>query len=536
MQAGIDRAKTGISYFPSWRVIVRSAWLRIVFGFLLIAAALALLWAPLAPQRLFDFDSANFALALETFNPSLHLPQPPGYPLYVGLTRVIYFFAGDAVLAFLIAGILAAAAAVLMLERLTTRMFGRTAGICAALLLITNPILWQAGMIDQVRVYLAVISTTVAFLLWPLWQNPLKSRQFVWACLLLGFLAGFRQETLFSLTPLLAITGLRARLFFRQWMSGGIALLAGVAPWLIVLIAGMGGYHAFAAEMQRYAHEQGGNSSLLLGASFSGEWKMFRGAMWWLSLSLAAWSPALLAVLLTKLFRRSNSPARDGAQQFFFLLAWFVPQFLFSVIIHIAAAGHALGFLPPLCAAGGWTLSRLSALAKGKVTIACMLLALALNVRFFLHPYATGTAEASYKMIRYNSNLISTTLDRIDALTTAPGVYLIDYNGWVTWRILEYYYPSTPLLHLPDPGANAAEPAWLIEQKLVLQTYASTDDMQLPACGTLLWLVRDNQVRQTLLGTPGAEDADNFVMIPARPGMSFQVGRYRLTTSTQPCK
>src|SRR5579885_584151 len=43
-----------------------------------------------APKYLYYFDSANFALSLEHFDPALHQPQPPGYPLFVGLIRVIH--------------------------------------------------------------------------------------------------------------------------------------------------------------------------------------------------------------------------------------------------------------------------------------------------------------------------------------------------------------------------------------------------------------------------------------------------------------
>src|SRR5215831_3778706 len=47
---------------------------------------------PLVPkQHLFHIDNVNFALALDNFNPALHQPQPPGYPLYVGLTRLMRF-------------------------------------------------------------------------------------------------------------------------------------------------------------------------------------------------------------------------------------------------------------------------------------------------------------------------------------------------------------------------------------------------------------------------------------------------------------
>ena len=56
------------------------------------AAALAVAFVaahvPFLPQSLEDIDSINFALGLRHFDPALHQPHPPGYPLYIGLGHV----------------------------------------------------------------------------------------------------------------------------------------------------------------------------------------------------------------------------------------------------------------------------------------------------------------------------------------------------------------------------------------------------------------------------------------------------------------
>ena len=58
-----------------------AGWCGRVLVVSLLMALLYTLWLPLLPYYLFDFDSANFALALDNFNPARHQPQPPGYPL-----------------------------------------------------------------------------------------------------------------------------------------------------------------------------------------------------------------------------------------------------------------------------------------------------------------------------------------------------------------------------------------------------------------------------------------------------------------------
>ena len=57
-----------------------------------LLAALALVFAlahiPFLAGSLEDIDSVNFALGLRHFDPALHQPHPPGYPLYIGLGHV----------------------------------------------------------------------------------------------------------------------------------------------------------------------------------------------------------------------------------------------------------------------------------------------------------------------------------------------------------------------------------------------------------------------------------------------------------------
>src|SRR3954463_411244 len=127
---------------------------------------------PLAPHYLYYFDSANFALALENFNPALHQPQPPGYPLFVGLTRLIHFFVLRPEHVFLIAGLLAACGAVVLIRLLAREIFGAPAGMLAGALLASNPVFWFGGLTNQIRVFLAVSALAVALFAWRALRHP----------------------------------------------------------------------------------------------------------------------------------------------------------------------------------------------------------------------------------------------------------------------------------------------------------------------------------------------------------------------------
>src|SRR5690349_3121155 len=58
--------------------------IRAVYG---VAAAWLLIHLPFLAPALEDIDSINFALGLHHYDPSLHQPHPPGYPVFIAAGR-----------------------------------------------------------------------------------------------------------------------------------------------------------------------------------------------------------------------------------------------------------------------------------------------------------------------------------------------------------------------------------------------------------------------------------------------------------------
>src|SRR5215217_8539075 len=54
----------------------------------ILAAVWLLAHLPFLSPALEDIDSINFALGLHHFDPALHQPHPPGYPVYIALGRL----------------------------------------------------------------------------------------------------------------------------------------------------------------------------------------------------------------------------------------------------------------------------------------------------------------------------------------------------------------------------------------------------------------------------------------------------------------
>src|SRR5262245_35616283 len=63
-------------------------------------------------------DTVNLAASLDSFNPKLHQPQPPGYPLFVAFARLVHWFTPQPEAAFWIISIIVTAASAAVLYAL----------------------------------------------------------------------------------------------------------------------------------------------------------------------------------------------------------------------------------------------------------------------------------------------------------------------------------------------------------------------------------------------------------------------------------
>src|SRR5437762_13165261 len=116
-----------------------------LFFWIAVFALLLLTRIP-AMATYLSIDNVNLALSLEKFDPRIHQPQPPGYPFFVALTRAVNYFVHDAARSFLIVSVSTSGLCVVMAYLLATRMFSRSAGATASLLLLVNPVFWYASL------------------------------------------------------------------------------------------------------------------------------------------------------------------------------------------------------------------------------------------------------------------------------------------------------------------------------------------------------------------------------------------------------
>lgn len=378
------------------------------------ASLIATRW-PIAPPFLFDYDNVNFALALRKFAPLSDQPHR-GYPLYVGVSRIIHLLGLSPERTGEVMGVLGSAVALLLLAALARDMFGRNAAVIAPLLLFFHPTFILAGAVDHVRTFLAAGAVAVALCVW---RERLHLAAFV-----LGIAGGFRMDLLLTMLPLLVVYPLVVqRVGWRRLVGPLGVLVLTVTPWLVFLISRSGGmataFHYHSVMLRDNSHAffyEGFTRKAAVMALF---------AAYWNGIGVLSWFWAIPAGI-----RRGR--ATDPWKHFAFLAIWFLPPFLFNAVVQVTDPDQTLASVTATCLAGAWALS---ALPRPYTLLGCVI-----SAGLFLFPLVRLGREASLPWMR---RVTATEAQALDGVVRTPGPRFIRIRGeFPTWRVVSYYFPE----------------------------------------------------------------------------------------------
>jgi len=392
---------------------------------------------------LVTFDAANFAFALEDFNPSLHKPQPPGYPLFVGLTRLLHVFISDLPTLFTFAGIIATLGAVLALARLAEEIAGWRAAIVSAILLIFHPAVWTEGLLNPVRGFLATASACIGLLVWRAWNQGSNRGWIVGTWAALGLFSGFRPTVMLLLAPLCLAVGIRRRTSPVEWIHCGLALAVTVAVWVGACVWAVGGVSAYLALLRDYSDQQFTETSLLFGASVTPALKMAGRALIWSFGPAACWAWMMFLA-------RSRELSAQFRPIGLFLLLWAVPSLLSATLFHSAEPGHVLTVVTPLCLVGGLVvaavLRRWNSLGW---TVGAVVVPAVCSVALFFYPPTSVMRLTSAEAVRLQERRVAPALALLNEYARRERLTVIaSPASTVPWRLLAYYQPTIPLVVL----------------------------------------------------------------------------------------
>ena len=343
---------------------------------------------PFRTSLLYAWDSVLYTRALEDFNAAEQRPHPPGHIFYVGLVKLVNTVIGDPNAALVWVSVFFAAAAAAAFYWLGRAMLGRPVGLLAALLLASSMSFWAYSEVAYPYTLMAFLSIVAAGLIYRTWEG--RAAYVLPAALVLALAAGFRQELLLFLLPIL-IAGLWGMPRLRV-LGAAILLVLGTAAWYVpaaLLSGGFAVYREAASRQSSYVID----SASVFGRGLEALWSNSYTFARFMLLALTAAVAPLAFFLFYLAGRRQRWLRRD--RRLLFLSLWALPAVIFFVFVHVGEFGYVFSLLPPVLLAAAWGTAFLArAIAersqgdrpRRKIFAALAAALIAVNIALFLVP------------------------------------------------------------------------------------------------------------------------------------------------------
>lgn len=209
----------------------RAVWL---LGLATVAAARLLT----LPKSLWEWDEVLFVRGIVHFDPIHHSPHPPGYPLLIGLGKIMAWITGDPFTGLVALSVISSCVGFLALAAAFRSFAGERAGLTGALLFHLSPTMLIYGPLalsdPPALMFLSLALAAVGRLI---------ERQTLPAALALGAFAsaaiGCRPQLCLAVLPMLAVT-----LALAGWRRTWAVLSAFTAVsllWFVPLVVAVGG-------------------------------------------------------------------------------------------------------------------------------------------------------------------------------------------------------------------------------------------------------------------------------------------------------
>ena len=362
---------------------------------LLFAAALALR-IPFRSQLAYQWDSAQFALAVGEYDIRISQPHAPGFYGYVMLGRLVNWFVGEPHQALVWLSVIAGAWLVAMGYLLATSMFGRWSGWGTGLILLTSPLCWFHSDIALTNIVDSALVVSFVFAGWRAIQRGVTWRQTIAMAVLLAGVGSVRQQSAVLLIPLVAYVFLGfARP--RGWkLLCAVVLAAGFSLfWFVPVTRSAGGVASYMEllhlksryDAPRTVWGGGGVGALLTDISCMGR-------ACWVGLLIAAIIPLAEFIHGVVFEERTakDSFYRANKTQLNVLGLWITPMVLFGFFLYVALPGHVLNFFPAIAVLASLGLSSFAerlatspTVKKAQVHWAVLTIMVAVNAVVFVY-------------------------------------------------------------------------------------------------------------------------------------------------------
>lgn len=310
--------------------------------YLIISLAL-ILRLPFGLAYLEDWDSVQLALGIHHFSVVNHQPHPPGYPLYILLGKISYFFAGNDINALTLLSIILGSLSVIPFYLLVKKMFNHSMAFFASLLFTIIPIHWRLSEIaltDIPGFFFLLLAGYFIYL------SKESLNRLILSAILSGLILGFRFNEIPILFALLSLALFYQRRIKNVFLVLG-AFVLGISLWLLplIFITGLGQFINSYSSLAAYVvkHDVFLNSSFSIKSLLKTKLEQL---LYLFNLSYT-WPIVTLSVLAFLKLVTKRSWWKE--YHFQFLLVWTVAYLTPLLFVYnLEHPRHLLPLLPPL--------------------------------------------------------------------------------------------------------------------------------------------------------------------------------------------
>ena len=299
----------------------------------ILVAFVCLSRIPVVSTCLSSHDSVNFALGIKDYAPVVHQPHPPGYPVYIGLAKLIDLPLNAPLADLLFLSILFSCVGTVLMYLLGEKLGGEFAGLLAALFLASSPLFWAFGAVPLSYTADVAGCLAVAYLCYRVAGG---AKGFLVALtVVIALAAGVRQSLLVFFLPAWAV----ALVSTRSWptvLRHIFTLFALCVCWAIPVVVSSGGLNGY-VRVSRELYQSAVAPNLF---SLKTPVYALTSTLWGLGASAAG-------LLLFRRWLHGAGVERGRSLLKFLLICW-GPSVLFSFAVFFANPGYALVFLPCL--------------------------------------------------------------------------------------------------------------------------------------------------------------------------------------------
>ncbi|MFB3902603.1 MAG: protein O-mannosyl-transferase family [Acidobacteriota bacterium] len=317
----------------------RVFWSHVLF-LVLLAVLFVATTVPFGSRFPVSWDAGQFVLGMHHFSVTMHQPHIPGYPLFIGLGRVLHWLLPVHTSLVVVSGLFAAAALAALYW--FTWTLSREPWLClvTSVLFLVNPVFWfyrEAALTYTVDAFATILVGALSY-------RALTGRGSLSypAAVILGLVGGVRPSVIILLLPVLLFPSL-ARRRFRQIPVMFLLLAATVLVWLVPLIVLSGGWAEYQSSARQVTVRQ---TSFLLGGevriTVDQSIALIEATIGGLNVVLL---PAFAGAWLW--FAACRESVKKPPVEIGFFIAWVVPALLFFGLVHFGQVGYLLIVLPP---------------------------------------------------------------------------------------------------------------------------------------------------------------------------------------------